>query len=676
MSVAKGFQFSGLHSGIKPNKKDLALVFSATPCSAAACLTANTARAAPVIDAAARVPSAGVHAVIINSGNANALTGTAGVEDVQGVGQATAAALQLTGGAGTVLSASTGVIGVRLPKEKILAALPKLVLGLTPAPEAAAEAILTTDTRMKIASRTLSLNRKQVTLSAICKGSGMIAPQLATMIAVVTTDAAISPPMLQQALSSVMDGSFNNLTVDNDMSTNDAVFALANGLAGNTPITDPNADYEKFRAALGSLCQELAREIAADGEGATKLLEVKVSGAPDVKIAADIAKAIAGSSLVKAAIFGADPNWGRVLATVGARGGSQKYALDPHGAKVTIQNICVYDKKPTLESPARLKARMREPEVRVHVELRAGEAEAVAWGCDLSYDYVKINADYTSLLTTAPDGSVGRDDRLTNYSPSFKVTLLTQALSYISRFSGKRCVLKLGKSALAKDSLRQAFCEDVNLLKSVGMVPIVVHGEAPGAESQGDAKLREVLVTGSTNLDLVTMLNRNGSAAIGVSGQDGGLLRAKKVASKKGEFRTADLLKVNAEMLEMFLAKGYVPVIAPVGLSEDGESVPLDADQVAAMVAKELNASKLVYLTAATGLMVEDELVPQFPTSQLEAKLKAGAFVGNQELKARSALWAATAGVERVHVIDARTPHSIIAELFTELGVGTLVTVG
>jgi acetylglutamate kinase len=476
-----------------------------------------------------------------------------------------------------------------------------------------------------------------------------------------------------------MDGSFNNLTVDNDMSTNDAVFALANGLAGNTPITDPNADYEKFRAALASLCQELAREIAADGEGATKLLEVKVSGCPEVKIATDLARAIAGSSLVKAAIFGADPNWGRVLATVGARAGSQKFPVDPHGARVTIQNICVYDKKPTLDSPARLKARMREPEVRVNVELRgSGEAEATAWGCDLSYDYVKINADYTSLLTTAPDGSVGRDDRLTNYSPSFKVTLLTQALSYISRFSGKRCVLKLGKSALAKDSLRHAFCEDVNLLRSVGMVPIVVHGEAPGAESQGDAKLREVLVTGSTNLDLVTMLNRNGSAAIGVSGQDGGLLRAKKIAttSKKGEFRTADLAKVNAEMLEMFLAKGYVPVIAPVGLTEDGESVPLDADQVAAMVAKELNASKLVYLTAATGLMVDDELVPQFPTSQLEAKLKAGAFEGNQELKAKSALWAATAGVERVHVIDARTPHSIIAELFTELGVGTLVTVG
>ncbi len=675
MNVAKGFQFSGLHSGIKPNKKDLALVYSPTPCCAAAALTANTARAAPVIDAAARVPAVGVHAVVINSGNANALTGPQGLEDVQKVHEALAAALKLTGGAAAVLSASTGVIGVRLPKEKILAALPRLVAALTVAPETAAEAILTTDTRMKIASRTISINRKHVTLSAICKGSGMIAPQLATMIAVITTDAAISPSMLQQALISSMDGSFNNLTIDNDMSTNDAVFALANGLAGNPPITDPGADYEKFRAALFSLCQELAREIASDGEGATKLIEVKVSGAPNAKMAADLAKSIAGSSLVKAAIFGADPNWGRVLATVGARAGSQGWPLDPSASKVTIQSICVYDRKPTLESPARLKARMREPEVKVNVELRAGDAESTAWGCDLSYDYVKINADYTSLLKPAADGSVARDDRLTNYSPSFKVTLLTQALSYITRFSGKRCVLKLGKAALGKDSLRQAFCEDVNLLKSVGMVPIVVHGEAPGAS--GDAKLREVLVTGSTNLELVTVLNRNGSHAIGVSGQDGGLLRAKKgAATKGGEFAVGELVKVNAEMLEMFLAKGYVPVIAPVGITELGESVPLDADQVAAMVAKELNASKLVLLTGATGLLVEDELVQQMPTSLLEAHLKANAFEGNLLAKAKAALWAAKNGVEQVHVIDARTPHSVIAELFTDQGVGTLVTVG
>ena len=673
MGVARGFQFAGLHAGIKPNKKDLALVYSPTPCVAAAALTANTARAAPVIDAAGRVPATGVHAVVINSGNANALTGPSGLEDVQKVHDALAAALNLGSGS-AVLSASTGVIGVRLPKEKIIDALPRLVAALTHAPEAAAEAILTTDTRMKVASRTISLNRKQVTLSAICKGSGMIAPQLATMIAVITTDCSISAPMLQQALVSSMEGSFNNLTIDNDMSTNDAVFVLANGLAGNAPITAPGDPFEKFRAALFSLCQELAREIAADGEGATKLIEVKVTGAPNLKMASDLAKSIAGSSLVKAAIFGADPNWGRVLATVGARAGSQGWALDPSGSRVTIQGICVYDKKPTLDSPARLKARMREPEVKVNVELRAGESDSTAWGCDLSYDYVKINADYTSLLKPAADGSVARDDRLTNYSPSFKVTLLTQALSYITRFSGKRCVLKLGKAALAKDSLRQAFCEDVNLLKSVGMVPIVVHGEAPNAS--GDAKLREVLVTGSTNLELVTVLNRNGSHAIGVSGQDGGLLRAKKGTSVNGEFTVGDLVKVNAEMLEMFLQRGYVPVIAPVGITEDGESVPLDANQVAAMVAKELNASKLVFLTGASGLMVEDELVQQMPTSLLIAKLEAGAFEGNLLAKAKAALWAAQAGVERVHVIDARTPHSVIAELFTDQGVGTLVTAG
>src|SRR5581483_12229504 len=211
-------------------------------------------------DAEARLPAENVHAVLINSGNANALTGPAGLEDVDVVTRALAATLNVPGG---VLMASTGVIGVKLPREKIIAALPRLAAALTPAPEAAAEAILTTDTRMKIASRTLELDGKRVTLSAICKGSGMIAPSLATMIAVVVTDAAITAPMLQAALAACMEGSFNNLTVDNDMSTNDAVFALANGLAGNARITDPGPAFEAFKAQLSSLCKELAREIAA-----------------------------------------------------------------------------------------------------------------------------------------------------------------------------------------------------------------------------------------------------------------------------------------------------------------------------------------------------------------------------------------------------------------------------
>ena len=671
MLIAPGFQFAGLHCGIKPNKKDLALVFSRTPCTAAACLTQNTARAAPVIDAARRLPAAQVHGVLINSGNANALTGAPGVEDVTRV---TRAAAELLGvGRDAVLMASTGVIGVHLPKEKILAALPALRASLGPAPEAAAEAILTTDTRRKLASRQLLLGGRAVTLTAICKGSGMIAPQLATMIAVVTTDAAISPQLLQSALVDAMRVSFNRLTVDNDMSTNDAVFALANGLAQNPPITDPGEDYAAFARSLESLCQELAREVAADGEGATHLLDVQVVGAPSGPIADDVAKSIAGSTLVKTALFGADPNWGRILATVGARAGSQGFPLEPANARVELQGVTVFDAGPSGADPQKLRARMREPEVTVKVDLRAGKATGSAWGCDLSYDYVKINADYTALLRPAADGSVQRDDRLTNYSPAFKVGLLTQALGYIARFSGTRCVLKVGQSLLAKESLVQAFCDDVNRLRSVGLQPIVVHGES--GELAGDPKLREMVVTGSTNGGLVARLNRIGGTAVGLSGQDGGFLQARSGGPTLNGLELGEVTQVNTGLLESLLSQGYVPVIAPVGFAE-GRTLPLDADQVAAHVAGALKAAKLVYLTGSNGLQRGDELAPQLTSTELQGLLAVGTLSSSLAGKSQGALHALSRGVSRVHLIDARVPHSLIAELFTDEGVGTLVTHG
>ncbi|HZX97131.1 MAG TPA: bifunctional glutamate N-acetyltransferase/amino-acid acetyltransferase ArgJ, partial [Myxococcales bacterium] len=313
MKVPKGFLWAGLQAGIKPNRKDVALVYSEAPCSAAGCFTQNLARAAPVIDAEQRLPADGIHAVVINSGNANALTGPEGLTDVKTVCEAVARELHVP--AASVVSASTGVIGVRLPAHKIVAAAPALAASLKPDAALAAEAIMTTDTRIKLTARVVRIDGKDVTLTCICKGSGMIAPSLATMIAVVATDCAITPPMLAGALQRAMRRSFNALTVDGDMSTNDCVFALANGAAGNQPIADPGAALDVFSAALDDLCRQMAKEIAADGEGATKLLDVAVEGAPSEDIAVDLAKSCAGSSLVKAAIFGADPNWGRVLAS-------------------------------------------------------------------------------------------------------------------------------------------------------------------------------------------------------------------------------------------------------------------------------------------------------------------------------------------------------------------------
>src|SRR6266852_5003805 len=693
VKVPNGFQFAGLQAGIKPNRKDLALVYSQAPCSAAGCFTRNTARAAPVLDAEARLPASGMRAVVVNSGNANALTGPEGLRDVKAVCEAVARALDVP--AGAVLSASTGVIGHRLPAAKIVAAAPLLAEALRPEPERAAEAILTTDTRIKMAARTLRIDGKDVTISAICKGSGMIAPSLATMIAVVTTDAAVGPSALAGALRRAMERSFNALTVDNDMSTNDAVFALANGLAGNQPLVDPGPELDRFAAALTEVCKELAKDIAADGEGATKLLEVEVSGAPSDGIAMELAKSVSGSSLVKAAIFGADPNWGRVLASIGARAGTAGYDVDPAGARVSVQGIEVYDRAPTGHDGAVLKARMREPEVRVEVDLRRGEGSAVAWGCDLSYDYVKINADYTSLIVPRPDGGVGKDDRLANYSPAFKQQLLVEALGYIRRFAGTRCVVKYGGAAMVKESLKKSFCDDIGLLRSVGLRPIVVHGGGPeitrtleklGGKAEfvdgqrvtnaSDLKVVEMVLTGSINTEIVTLLNAQGIAhAVGLSGKDGGLIRARKLVSEGRDLgQVGEVTRVNKDFLEMLLQQGYVPIISPVGLGEDGQSYNINADTVAAEMAIAIGAQKLIYLSDVPGILKAGELIGQLTSADLKALIADGTIAGGMISKTRSILKVLASGVPSVHLIDGRVPHSIIGELFTDKGVGSWIS--
>jgi acetylglutamate kinase len=695
--IPRGFRYAGVAAGIKPQRRDLALVVSDAPCAAAGVFTVNKARAAPVLDCETRLPGEGVRAVVVNSGNANALTGSAGLDDVVAVRAAVATAMGIQKRA--VLSASTGVIGVRLPTQKIVAAAPNLVESLGDHPELAAEAIMTTDTRPKMAAREVVLGGKTATLSAICKGSGMIAPQMATMLCFVTTDAAIAPKALGAALSRAVEKSFNNLTVDGDMSTNDCVIALANGLAGNPRIADAGPDLEVLEKALTDLCTELARAIAADGEGATKMVEVVVRGAPGEPIARDLARSIAQSSLVKAALFGADPNWGRILATVGARAGSQKYPVDPVTAAVAIQGVRVYgDGGPTPHDVAALKVRMREPMVSIEVDLVGGADTAVSWGCDLSYDYVKINADYTSLIITKDDGGVAKDDRVANYSPAFKRSLLVEALKYISAFSGTLAVVKYGGAALVKDSLKEAFAEDINLLKRVGLKPIVVHGGAPeitrtleklGSRSEFVDGLRitdaatlpvvEMVLTGKVNQELVSLLNARDTGAVGVSGKDGALLKARKRVHESGRDlgQVGEIVSVNRDFLRMLLKSNYVPVISPIGIAEDGNGLSIDSDDVAAAVAVALGAKKLIYLTDVPGILASDpdgELLGQLTAGDLAARIQAGKVTGGMKHKALAALSALEGGVERVHVLDGRQPHTVIAELFTDKGVGTLVT--
>ncbi len=672
-TVPRGFRYSGINAGIKAARRDLALVASEVPCAAAGCFTVNKARAAPVVDAVIRVPCEGISAIVANSGNANALTGERGADDVRDVHAAVARALSIDPNA--VMSASTGVIGVPLPLHKIVEAVPKLVAELAPALESAAEAVMTTDTRPKIARRVLRLGDAEVRVAAFAKGSGMIAPQMATMLAFITTDADADPVALQSALTFAVDKSFNRLVVDGDMSTNDSVFLLANGLAKNSRIDENSVHFATFREALTDLCVELARAIAEDGEGATKLVEVRVTGAPSDEIARDLATSIAGSSLVKAAIFGADPNWGRVLSTVGARAGSQKWPVDPTSARVSIQGALVFeDGAPAKHDAASLRKRMREPRVNIEVRLAEGSCDSIAWGCDLSYDYVKINADYTSLITQTPDGTIKKDDRLTNYTPAFKRALLVEALSYISRFSGRRAVLAYGDGAMAKDSLLASFARDINLLRSAGLLPIVVHGgdsdleearvESGSPIERPSSRTIEMILTGRVNTELVSLLNQASAHAIGLSGKDAGLFRAKP--------NTSAPTAINTDVLEMMLPK-YVPVLSPVALGEDGDSVLLDADLVAADVAVALKADKLIYLTNAPGLLEQGELVSEVTPRDLRARLDAGTVAETVRSQLSAGLRALEGGVKSVHVIDGRLPHSVIAELFTDTGVGTLL---
>jgi acetylglutamate kinase len=445
----------------------------------------------------------------------------------------------------------------------------------------------------------------------------------------------------------------------------------------------------------------MARAMAADGEGATKMMEVVVAGAPTEAMARECALAITSSPLVKAAVFGADPNWGRILSTVGARAGAQGWPLDPFKARVVLQGVTVFGGGAPIEFDREsLRVRMRESRVDVLVDLAQGAGRAVAWGCDLSYDYVKINADYTSLIYQKADGGVAKDDRVANYTPALKKSLLAEALKYIAAFSGQIAVIKYGGAAMVKDSLKEAFAEDVTLLKRVGLKPVVVHGGAPeitktleklGERSEFVDGMRvtdaqslpvvEMVLTGKVNQEMVALLNARNAGAVGLSGKDGALIRAEKTVHESGRDlgHVGRVLEVNKKFLQMFLDGGYVPVISPIGLAEDGGSLSINADEVAAAIAVALGAKKLLYLTDVPGILEsapDGELVRQLTIADLRRRMEAGAITGGMKWKAQSILAALAGGVERVHVLDGRQPHSVIAELFTDRGVGSLVQHG
>ena len=367
--------------------KDLGLLFSELPCETAAVFTRNALKGAPLVVTREAVEGSGVRAVVANSGIANAATGWRGIEDARVMQELVAEALGIK--VAEVAVASTGVIGAHLPMDRISAGIKSAADEL--GGDGFAEAILTTDTREKEAVALVEIGGKTVTVGGTAKGSGMIHPNMGTMLAFLTTDAAVEKKCLEETLRLATERTFNRVTVDGDTSPSDMALLMANGAAGNGPLSLDSPDYPIFAEAVEGVARELAKEISRDGEGATRLIEVVVEGAASEEEAAALAKSIVGSNLVKAAIFGEDANWGRVITAMGYSG----VAFDPEGVDLWFGHVKVFSHgEPVPHEEAEANATLAGGEVKITARLHEGDASATAWGCDLSYEYVRINGSY------------------------------------------------------------------------------------------------------------------------------------------------------------------------------------------------------------------------------------------------------------------------------------------
>lgn len=391
VTFAKGFTAAGVKAGIKKSGNlDVAVIYTKTQAVVAGTFTQNKVAAGPVYVSKEVVATGTAHAIVANAGCANACTGQQGLDDAHKMAQI--AADELGVNADDVIVGSTGVIGVNLPMDKLEAGIKDAVANLSAdGSDNAGRAIITTDTHSKSVTCEFELSGKTVRMGAIAKGSGMIRPNMATMLCYITTDIAIDQALLQKAVSGCVEKSFNMISVDGDMSTNDMVIVLANGEANNAKITEENADYQIFFDKLMMLCTELAKQIAADGEGASKFLTINVKGAKSFADAKTVGMAIANSPLVKTAFFGEDPNWGRVICAVGYSGADmvpEKTVVKFGGITIFANGTgATYDEKALAHV-------MKEKDIVIDIELNMGQEDATVWSCDLSYEYVKINGEY------------------------------------------------------------------------------------------------------------------------------------------------------------------------------------------------------------------------------------------------------------------------------------------
>lgn len=391
--VPKGFLINGIHCGFKRKRKDISLIFSKTPFKVAAMFTKNTVKGAPVIDARKKLSRNGLfNAVLINSGNANCLTGRRGLSDCRKMAEMTAKELGVK--QEEVLISSTGIIGKYLDLSPLNEGLSKLVRDLRKGSlEDAARGMMTTDDFPKVAYRSIDIAGEEVILTGLAKGAGMVKPEMATMLSFLMTDADISQEAMKKALKEATDQSFNRITVDGDMSTNDTVMLLANSEAGNKTITDRGQHYEKFSEALKSICLELAEMIVYDGESASKFIGVTVSGAASIKKAEKIGEAIADSLLVKCAVLGEDPNWGRIASSAG----SAKEMFNIDKIEIILDGVCFYKKgRPVQTDIKARKGVFKGRRVEIELKLNEGKKSARFYSCDISDGYIKFNAHYTT----------------------------------------------------------------------------------------------------------------------------------------------------------------------------------------------------------------------------------------------------------------------------------------
>lgn len=396
ITAPEGFLASGIHCGLKKKKKDLALIYSEVPCVSAGVYTSNKVKGAPILVCKEHLENNTAQAIICNSGNANTCNGDNGLGKAKKMADLQGKALNIN--TEDVLVASTGVIGVPLNIEAIEAGIPKLTKSLSKdGATDACTAIMTTDTVKKELAVQFIIDNKTVTIGSISKGSGMIEPNMCTMLSFITTDISINPTLLKEALTEAVNVSYNRVSVDGDMSTNDTVLILANGLANNSTINKKDDNYYKFLEALKYVTTKLSKQVAKDGEGATKLIECKITGATTLDNALKLSKSVINSSLVKTAVFGCDANWGRILCALGYA----NVPFDPDKVNVYFESskgsilVCKNGSSVNFDEDIALKI-LKEDEILIKVELNMGDAEVSTWGCDLSYEYVKINGEYRS----------------------------------------------------------------------------------------------------------------------------------------------------------------------------------------------------------------------------------------------------------------------------------------